>query len=445
MNVLAQYAEAREVLAKLAAGLSRAESFDEWSAMRLDLEHVKLQAKLIKDRALLIEAQVTQVRAERRLGAMLAEAREAGTLAVQSQGRRPAADVAAEESEEAPPPATLKEIGIDKKLAARAAAAAQLADDAFEELLQATREKFASGKAIIVDPIKSAEKTADIQRRRDNHAARTVSGGRVEDLHQLVREGRKFGFIGMDPQWQYATWSDAGAGRSAGMHYKTEDLDAIAQMPVGELLADGGALGMWVVDWALDQAAELIRRFGLTYITVLFTWVKTTARANEIIAKLLADGVSIDIADNRLWHFGQGHWSRANPEMCWLATKGKPKRLHADVRQLIVAPIMEHSRKPDEWLARAERLFEGPYLELNARRLRPGWVSWGDELEFTGVATAIDAGVATRGTPTRLRDASPRQAPDPSPQGGGETDAEPLDLPAFLPLNKESNHDDAQP
>jgi hypothetical protein len=31
-------------------------------------------------------------------------------------------------------------------------------------------------------------------------------------------------------------------------------------------------------------------------------------------------------------------------------------------------------------------LSEGPFLELQARRPRPGWVSWGDELEFTGRA-----------------------------------------------------------
>jgi N6-adenosine-specific RNA methylase IME4 len=78
----------------------------------------------------------------------------------------------------------------------------------------------------------------------------------------------------------------------------------------------------------------------------------------------------------------QGYWTRANPEACWLATRGAPKRLHADVRQLIVAPIMEHSRKPDEAYERIERLVEGPYLELYARRPRPGWTSWGNELAF---------------------------------------------------------------
>jgi hypothetical protein len=36
--------------------------------------------------------------------------------------------------------------------------------------------------------------------------------------------------------------------------------------------------------------------------------------------------------------------------------------------------------------SRPERLAEGPYLELQARRTRKGWTSWGDELEWTGAA-----------------------------------------------------------
>jgi N6-adenosine-specific RNA methylase IME4 len=79
---------------------------------------------------------------------------------------------------------------------------------------------------------------------------------------------------------------------------------------------------------------------------------------------------------------GQGYWTRANPEDCWLATRGHPKRLHADVRQFITAPVAEHSRKPDEIYERIERLVDGPYLELYARRDRPGWMTWGNELPF---------------------------------------------------------------
>ncbi|MBR1150121.1 hypothetical protein JQ575_05605 [Bradyrhizobium sp. JYMT SZCCT0428] len=198
----------------------------------------------------------------------------------------------------------------------------------------------------------------------------------------MAREGRKFGSIGSDPQWKFLTRSAAGEGRSANIHYKTEEVDKIKNLPVGELLADDGAFYMWMVDWCPQDALDLLAHYGLQHITTAFTWVKTNGDGRI--------GAPLDPFAASTWHMGQGYWTRANPEVCWFATKAdskkKPKRLYADVRQLIVAPVMEHSRKPDAWLDRIERLTPGDYLELQARRTRPGWVSWGDELEFTGVA-----------------------------------------------------------
>jgi N6-adenosine-specific RNA methylase IME4 len=51
------------------------------------------------------------------------------------------------------------------------------------------------------------------------------------------------------------------------------------------------------------------------------------------------------------------------------------------VRQLIIAPVREHSRKPDEVYVRIEALTEGPYLDLFARQRRPGWCCWGEEVD----------------------------------------------------------------
>ena len=76
---------------------------------------------------------------------------------------------------------------------------------------------------------------------------------------------------------------------------------------------------------------------------------------------------------------GLGYWTRANTEACLLATRGHPKRLRADIRQLIVAPRREHSRKPEAIYERIERLVAGPRLELFARQSRPGWTAWGNE------------------------------------------------------------------
>ncbi|MCK1693693.1 MT-A70 family methyltransferase [Bradyrhizobium sp. 144] len=350
MTQLAAYDRARVALAE-------ATRVDQVLSIRDELQHVKLYARQIQDKALLEEAIALQIRTEHRLGILLAAAKKAGQIA---EGRKPKDGAGADR-------VTLSEIGVDRRLSARAQKAAALDTDELEQVIESAREKIRGGGAILVDPIKAAAKDAEVAGRRAAHAARTENGGCVADLGALALTGKRFGSIGADPQWKFLTRSAAGEGRSANIHYKTEEVDKIKDLPVNELLADDGAFYMWMVDWCPQDALDLLAHWGLKHVTTAFTWVKQNASGEG-------------------WHMGQGYWTRANPEQCWLATKGNPKRLYADVRQLIVAPVMEHSRKPDEWLDRIEHLTEGDYLELQARRPRKGWTSWGDELEWTGVA-----------------------------------------------------------
>tara|TARA_Y100000034_G_scaffold80282_1_gene96328 strand:+ start:161 stop:577 length:417 start_codon:yes stop_codon:yes gene_type:complete len=126
------------------------------------------------------------------------------------------------------------------------------------------------------------------------------------------------------------------------------------------------ALFMWVSDPMLKEAMILINAWGFTYKTVAFTWVKT--RSDELFYDEASSGM------------GMGYWTRSNPEMCLLATRGRPQRIEKGVRQLIIAPRREHSRKPDEVYGLIERLVPGPYLEIFARHMHPGWDSFGQEL-----------------------------------------------------------------
>jgi len=75
-----------------------------------------------------------------------------------------------------------------------------------------------------------------------------------------------------------------------------------------------------------------------------------------------------------------GYWTRANTEFCLLATKGAPLRLAEDIHQVVLAPVGEHSAKPQEVRSRIERLLAGPYLELFARHAIPKWTVWGNEV-----------------------------------------------------------------
>ena len=79
---------------------------------------------------------------------------------------------------------------------------------------------------------------------------------------------------------------------------------------------------------------------------------------------------------------GHGLWTRANAELCLLATKGHPQRRAKNIHQVIISPVEEHSKKPEEARRRIEALMgEVPRLELFARRPSPGWDVWGNEVE----------------------------------------------------------------
>lgn len=176
-----------------------------------------------------------------------------------------------------------------------------------------------------------------------------------------------FGTILADPPWSFKSWSGKTGTphRSANDHYVTTHTAALGTIPVRFVAARDSALFMWVVDSHVDQALALGAAWGFGFKTIAFVWHK---------------GADADHAN-----IGMGYWTRKQAETCFLFTRGKPKRLSAAVRQLIVAPRREHSRKPDEQYERIEALVDGPRLELFARHTRPGWASWGNETEkFNG-------------------------------------------------------------
>jgi N6-adenosine-specific RNA methylase IME4 len=74
---------------------------------------------------------------------------------------------------------------------------------------------------------------------------------------------------------------------------------------------------------------------------------------------------------------GGGYTTRQNAEYVILGRRGKPRRMSAAVRQVIVSNRREHSRKPDEFFKRCEHYAEGPYLDMFGGAYRPGWQHWG--------------------------------------------------------------------
>ena len=173
---------------------------------------------------------------------------------------------------------------------------------------------------------------------------------------------KQYGVIYADPPWSFKTYSDKGKDRSPEQHYNVLSLTDISLLPVSNIAKPDAVLLMWVIDPLLDKAFEVINAWGFKYKTVAFTWAKTNKTKPGFFT-------------------GLGYWTRGNPEMCLLATKGKPKRLSKSVPQLVVEQRREHSRKPDIMYSHIENLLEGPYIELFARTQRPGWDAWGNQVD----------------------------------------------------------------
>lgn len=176
---------------------------------------------------------------------------------------------------------------------------------------------------------------------------------------------KKYNIIYADPPWHYKTYSSKGQGRSAEKHYPTMNLDEIKRLPVADLAETDCALFMWITFPFLHEAMNVLTAWGFTYKTVAFVWIKLNKKQPTPFT-------------------GMGHWTRSNAEICLLATKGSPKRISASVHQVIMTPIQEHSKKPDEARERIVQLMgDLPRIELFARQRADGWDSWGNEVPVT--------------------------------------------------------------
>jgi N6-adenosine-specific RNA methylase IME4 len=172
----------------------------------------------------------------------------------------------------------------------------------------------------------------------------------------------KYQIIYADPPWSYKDKALAG-NRGAECKYQVMGTADIAKLPIKELADDNCALFMWVTMPKLNECFSLISDWGFEYKTCAFVWVKK----NKVSPS---------------WFMGMGRWTRSNAELCLIATKGKPKRVSASVRQIIDSPIEAHSKKPAETRERIVQLIgDLPKIELFARQKADGWDSWGNEVE----------------------------------------------------------------
>lgn len=180
-----------------------------------------------------------------------------------------------------------------------------------------------------------------------------------------------FDLVAIDPPWAFNSNSLANPGRNARRHYPTLQVAEIAKLPVAQLLSENSMVPLWITGPLLAVGAhlELFEAWGLVPSSLLFVWIK------------LKKGRKIETFTQRDLFMGGGLTTRKNAEFVILGRRGRSLRAEANILDVIIEPVREHSRKPEEFYRRCER-YAGPTarrIDIFARQSRPGWTTWGLE------------------------------------------------------------------
>ena len=182
----------------------------------------------------------------------------------------------------------------------------------------------------------------------------------------LERLSPPYDVVLADPPWSYYGAKDKWG--AAAKFYPTMTTAAIADLPVHDLLAERAVVFVWTTSAKLPDALELLSAWKLAYRGVASVWVKTTKAGVPIGAQGVRPSITKPLTE--LVVAGS------------TVARGRPLPLGSEaICQTVLAPKTEHSAKPDAVQERIEAMYPtARKLELFARRRRPGWDAWGDEV-----------------------------------------------------------------
>lgn len=166
--------------------------------------------------------------------------------------------------------------------------------------------------------------------------------------------GQRFQVIVLDPPWDWGDEGDADQFGRARPTYATMPIEDIAALPVPDLAGNNAHIYLWITNRSLPKGFALLERWGFRYVTTL-TWVKPS--------------------------IGMGNYFRGTTEHVLFGVRGSLPLLRRDAATHFTAPRPGvHSGKPDAFYDLVESCSPGPWLEMFARRTRPGWIPWGAEV-----------------------------------------------------------------
>lgn len=137
----------------------------------------------------------------------------------------------------------------------------------------------------------------------------------------------------------------------------------IYNLPVQDICDDNCILFLWCTFPRLREGMTTIESWGFNYYGLGFNWVKLNKKSGTVF-------------------WGMGYYTRQNPEICLIGTKGnkfKPKV--RNIHSVVMTPVEEHSIKPSEVRDNIVKIIgDLPRIELFAREVPEGWDVWGNEI-----------------------------------------------------------------
>lgn len=197
----------------------------------------------------------------------------------------------------------------------------------------------------------------------------------VQDAVDALR-GSGIVTVVADPPWEYKTPGQIGKtlehrpnrdkglskhGAGSVARYGSMSLDELTRLHVSSVVAADAHLYLWTTNGFMEQAYSVVRAWGFDPKTII-TWTKIRQADGQPSMKM-------------------GYYYRGATEHCLFAVRGSLRLQGPAHPTAILEPRTPHSVKPDYFYEMVEQQSPGPYLELFARRVRPGWIVAGNEIE----------------------------------------------------------------